>query len=532
MRLLYQHDGDKSEWRVLPSRKITIGRDSVCDIVVQDPKVSRVHAEILFEDGQYVYVDKNSTNGSFINGNRITRQILMPGDIIILGSKRLILMEGTDSNRIEWTEEGEGLQIAAQVPLDSISKKISQITALYQEKAAVPRETKSSGSDFTIDFSKTQKLLNNLNVIYHISRVFTSVMVFSDLYALVEKYMYEIFPQLERFCLLALSEDRKKFVPKYLSCREPEDKSEFKISRSIFKLTVEKKIGVLTEDAGRDDRFRHSESVIGLSLRSIMCAPLVLKNRVIGGIYCDNRTQPSCFDNEDLELLIALANHIAVAYENARLYEEVQRSYHEAILALINAIEAKDPYTMGHTQRTSRYALGVAQELALNEKQCQRLKTAAELHDIGKIGVKERIISKGADLTDTEFHSIRQHVLMGEKILTPITYLHYVVPIIRGHHEHYDGSGYPDGLKGNEILLESRILSVADAFDAMTTQRPYNAPLSFAGALEECKKHAGTQFDPTVLEALERFIAANYELTDSSMFDSDHIKGETYDPFL
>jgi HD-GYP domain-containing protein (c-di-GMP phosphodiesterase class II) len=116
---------------------------------------------------------------------------------------------------------------------------------------------------------------------------------------------------------------------------------------------------------------------------------------------------------------------------------------------------------------------------------------------------------------------------MGEKILKPITYLSYVLPIIRGHHEHFDGTGYPDELKGEDIPLESRILAVADSFDAMTSKRPYNIPLNFSEALSECKKNSGTHFDPKVMDALERFIASNYELTNSPTFKNGEDKGES-----
>ena len=512
---------------------MVLGRDPACDIAIQDRKASRIHAEIIYEDGKYVLLDKNSTNGSFVNGNRVTWQVLAPGDVIILGATTLTAIEGTDVSCVEWVEEDQ-LQIAAQAPLDALGIRISEISDLpldaptLQDVKTMPG--KEEGSPPQAETPKTRKLLKNLHIVYELSKAFTSVMVFKELYALIEKYIYDIFPDVERFCILTQSEDAQGFNPQYLSARQQEGKKGFEISRTIFNLAIRDKVSILTKDAVEDSRFSMAESVVGINLRSCMCAPLVLKDNVIGILYCDNRTKRACFDNEDLELLSAMANQIAVALSNTRLYEDAQRAYHEAILALINAIEAKDPYTMGHTQRTSRYALGIAQELGLSENQCQRLKTAAELHDIGKIGIKEKIMTKPSALSGSEYHSIQEHVLVGEKILRPITYLRFVLPLIRGHHENYDGSGYPDGIKGEEILLESRILAVADSFDAMTTQRPYNAPMSFSDALEECKKKAGTQFDPKVVEALERFVSANFEISDSGLLKKMQPKGETVRP--
>jgi len=531
MKLLYQTSKGKQKWWSLPRRKFTIGRDTTCDIVLNDPKVSRFHAEILPENEGWVLVDKNSTNGSFINGERITSKFLSQGDVILVGNSRLNVLVDSDTSRVEWKDDRP--IITAQVPVEDVGIKLSEMTARLKDSQStrltgktIRKPQKEEGAET----SKIPKLITHLSTIYNLSRDFTSIMVTYDLFTLMEKHIYEIFNDVERFCLFSKSEDEKMFSAKFLSARNPEEQGGFEVSRSIFQFTVRKKVSVLLADAAADNRFEKADSVVNLNLRSIMCAPLVSKGEVIGVLYCDNRSHPACFDNQDLELFTAMANQIAVALVNARLYEDVQRAYHEAILALINAIEAKDPETLGHTQRTSHYALGIAQELKLDEQQCRRVVTAAEVHDIGKIGVKERLISKESQLSDTEYHTVQEHVLMGEKILKPITYLHYILPIIRGHHEHFDGSGYPDGLKGEEIPLESRILAVADAFDAMTSKRPYNVPLNFSEALNECKKNSGTHFDPKVMDALERFIASNYKLTDFPTSNNGENNGESTKP--
>jgi HD-GYP domain-containing protein (c-di-GMP phosphodiesterase class II) len=144
--------------------------------------------------------------------------------------------------------------------------------------------------------------------------------------------------------------------------------------------------------------------------------------------------------------------------------------------------------------------------MGLSKQECNKIKTAAELHDIGKIGVGDFIMNKQNSLSTIEYNTIKAHVLTGESIVKPIKYLHFALPMIRHHHEHYNGTGYPDGLKGEEIPLGARIVGAADAFDAMTTQRPYNEPLSFKEALGKCASSAGKHFDPNVIEALIRFM--------------------------
>jgi len=237
-----------------------------------------------------------------------------------------------------------------------------------------------------------------------------------------------------------------------------------------------------------------------------MCAPLVSGDQVLGALYLDNRQANVTYDDLDAELVTVFANQCAIAIDNANLCDSLQESYHQTLQSLVNAIEAKDAYTMGHTARVSKYSIGIGRAYGFDDKRIDRLRVAAELHDIGKIGVQEGIINKAGKLTDTEYSSIKQHVEMGEHILKPITYLKDVLPYIRGHHERWDGSGYPDGLKGEQCPLEGRILAVADTFDAMTSQRPYNKPLTFPQALAKIKEGTGKIFDPSVVTAFEKYV--------------------------
>jgi response regulator RpfG family c-di-GMP phosphodiesterase len=341
-----------------------------------------------------------------------------------------------------------------------------------------------------------------------VGNAINSIRAIDQLLDQIAQKLLDVFAHVQRVCLL-LEENNKDFKPRFIKNRAEVAPYPFQISRSIVNKSVAEKVCIVANDASHDTRFSAAESVIAMDLRSVMCAPLVSKGAVLGLIYLDNRERPNCFDENDMVLLSALANQSATAIENSRLYENVQKAYHQSILALMNTVEAKDPYTRGHSQRTSRYSLGIAQEMKLSEEECKKIKTAAELHDIGKIGVRDLIIGKDSPLSTTEFHTIQGHVLTGEKILRPIEYLNFALPAIRHHHEKYDGSGYPDGKKGNEIPLEARIVGVADAFDAMTTQRPYHNPMPMEEALEKLKAVRGKQFDPDVVDALARFVTQN-----------------------
>lgn len=174
----------------------------------------------------------------------------------------------------------------------------------------------------------------------------------------------------------------------------------------------------------------------------------------------------------------------------------------ETVKAFVKAIEAKDSYINGHSEQVTSYAVAIARELGLPRKEINMIRTASLLHDIGKIGIDEGILSKPAKLTKEEYDEVKKHPLIATQIIGHIPLFKKVIPIIFHHHEHYDGSGYLSGLRGEEIPLGSRILGVADAFDAMTSERPYRPAYTLEGAVRELKKNAGSQFDPKIVEVL------------------------------
>ena len=178
------------------------------------------------------------------------------------------------------------------------------------------------------------------------------------------------------------------------------------------------------------------------------------------------------------------------------------RNFKETVSALAAAVEAKDAYTRGHCDRVARISVAIGNRLEMDEKQCEELELAAILHDVGKIGVKAGIIGKTSPLTDEEYIEMKRHPDMGAKILSPLSTYQEVALFVRHHHENYDGSGYPDGLKEDEIPQAARIINLVDAFDAMTTNRPYRKALSRKEALSRIKQECGKQFDPITVDML------------------------------
>jgi len=185
----------------------------------------------------------------------------------------------------------------------------------------------------------------------------------------------------------------------------------------------------------------------------------------------------------------------------SRLYEDLRSTYMRTIRVLAQAIDARDHYTHSHSENVARYAVTIANQLKLPAKDIELIRQACELHDLGKIGIEDSILLKQSALTPSEWEQIKKHPAIGAQILEPLTFLNGATELIRQHHEHYDGSGYPEGRKGNDILLGARIIHVADAYEAMRSARSYRkVPFMKEEAILEIKRNSGTQFDPKIVD--------------------------------
>lgn len=266
---------------------------------------------------------------------------------------------------------------------------------------------------------------------------------------------------------------------------------------------------LLIPDCSRDPRWSSKvDKKSKFQTRNMVTVPVKAKGKVIGVLQAINKRPPRLFDEEDLRLLESLADSVAIALENARLYEAQRQTFLQTAEALAAAIEKRDIYTGGHTKRVRDYCLAAARYLDLTAEEKSWLELAAILHDVGKIGVDDQVLRKPGKLSDEEFAQIRAHPAIGYEILNHIQTLQEVIPGMRYHHERPDGKGYPEGLRNGQIPFLARIIAVADTYDAMTSDRPYRQGLSDEAALEELRKYSGTQFDPTVVEAFLQAHAA------------------------
>ena len=237
------------------------------------------------------------------------------------------------------------------------------------------------------------------------------------------------------------------------------------------------------------------------SIKDMLVIPLMVEDKPIGVFCASNKIGPRNFTHQDKDLLSTIASGAALSIKNAYLYRDVKTLFLGAVRSLVTAIEQKDPYTHGHSARVAAYALMIAKELGLDDKERESLEISALLHDVGKIGISEDILSKPGTLTEAEFKTIREHPVKGVRIMEPIVEMKEVIPGMLYHHERYDGKGYPEGLKGLDIPLPGRIIAIADSFDALNSNRPYRTKMSGVQAALNIRDSSGTQLDPLVVQA-------------------------------
>jgi len=235
---------------------------------------------------------------------------------------------------------------------------------------------------------------------------------------------------------------------------------------------------------------------------SYIAVAIYLQNRVKGVIHVADKVMGGSFTQEEMNWLINLTNHIAVGMQNAQLYESIKVINDGVFKTLTKIIELKDSYTSGHSERVALLALLIGEKIGLSNTELDILRYGGWLHDIGKIGVPEAILSKPGKLTNDEYDIIRKHPVTGKEILQSINPLNDILPIVLHHHEWYNGNGYPDGLKGDQIPVSARILHIADAVDAMTSNRAYRNALELQRVVEQLKIFSGVQFDPDIVKVV------------------------------
>jgi HD-GYP domain-containing protein (c-di-GMP phosphodiesterase class II) len=347
-----------------------------------------------------------------------------------------------------------------------------------------------------------QKKIKRLETLVDTSLAFSSILDIEELLNLVLQKA-ELVMEAETSSVFRIDESKKELYFQIARGKKGKEAKEIRVpmGKGIVGWVAEHGKPLLVPDVTKDPRwYKGVDKKTKFVTRSIIAVPLISKGKVIGVAEVLNKKGNRFFNDDDLELFTALANQIAVALENASLYKELDELFLSSIRAIVEAVDAKDPYTRGHSARVVSYALIIGESLNMDKEVLKELEISAILHDVGKIGIPDNILGKPGKLTEREYAFMKRHPEFGAAIIEPISKLRMLIPNILHHHERLDGGGYPSGLKGSEIPVPARIICVADSFDAMTTDRPYRKRKSITAAFNELKRCSNTQFDPEFVE--------------------------------
>jgi len=387
--------------------------------------------------------------------------------------------------------------------LHSVKRNLDTLRLEKQEKKFIEdaKEMRKELEEYNTQLENLVKeKTSELTILFEIGREITSSLRLNKVLSTIVERISDVLG-IERCSIVLLDENKDelfiaaaKGVP-----QEVISQTRIKRGKEISGRIFENKEPILVEDIEKDPRFA-KENEERYYTGSFISVPLIFKGRAIGVINVNNKRSREIFSKDDLRFVEGVANQASIAIENARLYSNLEGIYLQIVSALTSVIELKDHYTKGHSDRVTKYAMAIAEAMGLSPSQVEIIRLSCQLHDLGKIGIQEYILTKPAKLTEEEWGEIKLHPLKGVEILRPLTFLKDEMKLVEQHHERYDGKGYPYGLHADSIDVRARIMAVADSFDAMTTERPYAKGLTLSEAKEEIRRCGGTQFDPKIVE--------------------------------
>lgn len=356
-----------------------------------------------------------------------------------------------------------------------------------------------------------QILYKELLTIFEISRIVSSSLDTKEVFSLIAKMSCELLNA--RASDLRLLDDKKQLLLNMGSFGLSKNYLSNTLLRSdegIAGLIVKHKKAITVSDVSKDTRVRYPKYITKEGITAMLGVPVIFNEEALGALIVYKEAGQKYAINDEL-ILSTFASQAAIAIKNAQLHRDVNETYLDTISTLVLTVEARDAYTQGHSSRVTRYAIDIARAMKISEMEVEALRRCGKLHDIGKIAIPDNLLKTPKILTITEKAQIELHPIIGVRIVAPLKFLEYGIVIIRSHHERYDGNGYPDGLRGHSIPMVARILSVADAFDAMTSDRPYRRKMTLETAIKELELNSGTQFDPLVVEIFLKLLRRNLE---------------------
>jgi putative nucleotidyltransferase with HDIG domain len=456
------------------------GRLASLEIVLDDSSVSRRHAEIKHTPAGWRVRDLGSTNGTFLNGARLGagEHTLRQHDIVRCGNVTLVV-EVLRDGREEEAPAVEGNMLVEACASNSIEDALQGLIFDTQNS---PRPG--------------QQMLALLRAGHHLGHLESEEEL---LHTILNDAVSTLDAQRGAIVLPDAASGQLRL--RALATGHSQVGSRHGFSQNLAQRSFQRGESILC-NVEEDPELAGARSIAEGTMASVLCVLLRTPRKRLGVLHLDRGPMQKPFTKDDLHLADALAANVSAGIESAQLLRKQRELFLSTISILAQAVELRDPYTGNHTQRVTQYSRLLAEHLDLTPEKKQLIELGTPLHDIGKIGIDDAILRKPGRLTPAEFDVMKTHTTKGAKILGQVPDLQpEVIEIVRSHHERWDGQGYPDGLKAEAIPELARIVAVADAFDAMTSDRPYRAGMAAEVAFAEVEKQKGRQFDPTMANA-------------------------------
>ncbi len=475
-----ENAGARIELRTFP---VSLGRDPTNDVVLRDSEASRAHLRIKKRGRLFILEDLDSRNGTYINGDRVINSTLENGDKILVGSTELTFVAPDSGIHIPsdfinfdmQIDESGGIR--GPIGMDNPHKQNIR-KAIRLDPATL-----------------ANNVMTNTHAISDIFNYHSNLIVIKDLSESCNTLLKSIGKMLSnasRAAIFIWSEPTRQLVP-YAIKSFRESKSGFLISKTAFEDSLSRRQGILLNSDSRATQGGRNRVVL----------PVIHSDDIIALVHIESDNPKTGFAMQELEAVQALLQRASPILESMLLKKELDSWLFGIIDTMMSTIEAKDTYTRGHSERVSSYSMAIADELKLNKDIKRLLMISALCHDIGKIGIPDAILKKASMLSSEEYAEIKLHPTIGASIISHLPNAHRIISGVKYHHEKWDGTGYPEGLAGEEIPFFGRIVAISDVFDAMVSGRSYAGFLDQDDAVERLVSEAEL-FDPEVLKAFVR----------------------------
>jgi HD-GYP domain-containing protein (c-di-GMP phosphodiesterase class II) len=470
---------------------IAFGRLKGCDVIVDDEAASRRHCTITARERDCVVIDLQSANGTYVNEQRISTSDLAGGDTVRIGSTMIELLADAAATSAGPSESNPSLSIVETRSKTLVQRAVDPTKLEFLSDVGTRR-------DESHVLETTQKYVSTLHKVSDILSRATSV---EALFDSIVQAILDVGGG-DRAAILMRNKETGGVDMVAVRTKDANQTGTVTLSRTVVNDVLEKGISAFTDDALADERYVAGDSIVRQRIRSVMCAPMRTTDEILGVLYVDSQAARE-FNEAELELLAAVGNQAGIALHRARLMAEVERLFLDVMKAIASIIDAKDGYTHKHSERVAAFGVRLASQLGFDADGRAVVELSGLLHDVGKIGVPDAILNKPDALTEAETAAMRLHPVHGARILSNIQSdkVVSVLPGVKYHHERWDGTGYPEQLKGEAIPLLGRVMGVADVLDALTSDRAYRKGVSLEEALKTIEKQAGHAFDPAVVRA-------------------------------